>query len=78
METPGIRARLLAITYPDKLRRLLQKMLDKAEFLSLCGIQSIFKHHQSHPHVLTVNNNHYCVASEPAESKTALFGGNSN
>lgn len=79
MEIPGIRARrLLAIAYPDKLRRLLQKMLDEAEFLSPYGIRSVSKYHQSHPDVLTVNNNHYYVNYEPAESKTALFGGNSN
>lgn len=79
METPGIRARrFLAIAYPDKLRRLLQRILAQAEFLSPYGIRSVSKYHQSHPDVLTVNNNHYCVDYEPTEFKTALFGGNFN
>jgi hypothetical protein len=50
METPGIGAtRLLAIAYPDKLRRILRPMLDEAEFLSPYGIRSISKYHESHP-----------------------------
>lgn len=79
METPGVGAtRLLAIAYPDKLRRILRPMLDEAEFLSPYGIRSVSKYHQSHPYILTVNKQEYRVDYEPAESTIGMFGGNSN
>lgn len=79
METPGVGARrLLAIAYPNKLRRILSKMLDEAEFLSPYGIRSVSKYHASHPYILTVNGQEYRVDYEPAESSTGMFGGNSN
>lgn len=79
METPGIGAtRLLAIAYPDKLRRILRPMLDEAEFLSPYGIRSVSKYHESHPYILTVNKQEYRVDYEPAESTIGMFGGNSN
>ena len=70
--------RLLAITNEDKLRRILHKMLDEAEFLSPYGIRSVSKFHLEHPYVLTANGQEYRVDYEPAESTTGLFGGNSN
>ncbi len=79
METPGVGARrLLAIAYPDKLRRILEKMLDEQEFLSPYGIRSVSKAHQEHPYILKVNGQEYRVDYEAAESSTAMFGGNSN
>ena len=79
METPGIGARrLLAVVYPDKLRRVLQRMLDEAEFLSPYGIRSVSKVHSEHPYILTVDGQEYRVDYEPAESSSSMFGGNSN
>jgi len=52
METPGVGARrLLAIAYPDKLRRILQKMLDETEFLSPHGIRAVSKVHAEQPYI---------------------------
>ncbi len=79
METPGVGARrLLAIVGRDKLRRILEKMLDEEEFLSPYGIRAVSKFHQSHPYIFTINNQDYRVDYEPAESTSGLFGGNSN
>jgi hypothetical protein len=79
METPGIGARrLLAIVNRDKIRRILQKVLDENEFLSPYGIRSISKVHAQHPYIFTFNGQEYRVDYEPAESSTGLFGGNSN
>jgi hypothetical protein len=79
METPGMGARrLLAITYRAKLERILQRMLDTAEFLSPYGIRAISKHHETQPYTLHLDGHDYCVRYEPAESTTGLFGGNSN
>lgn len=79
METPGVGARrLLAIAYRDKLRRILEKMLDENEFLGSHGIRSVSKFHAAHPYVFEVNRQPYQVKYEPAESSSGLFGGNSN
>ncbi|MCC3416158.1 MULTISPECIES: glucosidase [unclassified Microcoleus] len=79
METPGMGARrLLAIAYRSKLQRILQRMLDEAEFFSPFGIRAISKYHQDHPYCLQLGGNDYFVRYEPAESSTGLFGGNSN
>ncbi|MEA5574698.1 MGH1-like glycoside hydrolase domain-containing protein [Calothrix sp. UHCC 0171] len=79
MQTNGVgERRLLAIAYRDKLRLILQKMLDESEFLSPYGIRSVSKFHQKHPYTMKVNGTEYRVDYQPAESTTGMFGGNSN
>lgn len=68
----------LSIVDPEKLKLILQKMLDETEFLSPYGIRAISKFHEKNPYILWVNGQQYQVEYEPAESKFALFGGNSN
>lgn len=70
--------RLLAIANPDKLRSLLQKMLNEAEFLSDYGIRSLSRCHANHPYTFTVDGTTHEVTYEPAESSNGMFGGNSN
>jgi hypothetical protein len=70
--------RLIALVPPDRLRAVLRRMLDTAEFLSDYGIRSLSKYHQAHPYSLEANGTSYSVDYEPAESRTPLFGGNSN
>jgi len=57
---------------------VLRYMLDEAEFLSPYGIRALSRFHRAHPYILTVDGTEHCVDYEPAESRTALFGGNSN
>jgi Glycosyl hydrolase family 63 C-terminal domain len=79
MQTIGIGARrLLAIVSRDKLRRILQKMLDETEFLGAYGIRALSKHHAEQPYTFDVNGAQFRVDYEPAESSSGLFGGNSN
>jgi hypothetical protein len=75
--THGVR-RLLSIVGPRKLARVLRYMLDEQEFLSPYGIRSLSKYHRDHPYVFVWNGQEYRVDYEPAESRTWLFGGNSN
>ena len=70
--------RLLAVVNEDRLRLLLQKMLDETEFLSDYGIRSVSKYHQEHPYTFATGDETYDVTYEPAESPTKMFGGNSN
>jgi hypothetical protein len=70
--------RLLATLDESKLRRVLARMLDEAEFLSPYGIRAVSRYHLEHPYIYQVGGNEYRVDYEPAESSTGLFGGNSN
>ena len=67
-----------ALVDRDRLRRILSRVLDEQEFLSPYGIRSLSKFHAQHPYVLHVAGAEYRVAYTPAESDTAMFGGNSN
>jgi hypothetical protein len=70
--------RLLSVLVQSRLVRVLQRMLDETEFLSPFGIRSISKFHERHPFVMQVDGMTHRVDYEPAESRTGLFGGNSN
>jgi len=79
MRTEGMgERRLLAITDERQLRSILRYMLDENEFLSPHGIRALSRYHRDHPYQLDVNGMEHRVDYEPAESRTGLFGGNSN
>ncbi|MFO0860516.1 MAG: glucosidase [Phycisphaerales bacterium] len=79
MVTPGPTGRLtLGLVREDQLRRMLAYMLDENEFLSPFGIRAVSKFHEKNPLHLHVDGQHYRLDYEPGESRTDLFGGNSN
>ncbi|TLN12054.1 glucosidase, partial [bacterium] len=69
---------ILAMVTPERLRRILTKMLDENEFLGPCGIRSLSKFHEQNPFIFHVQGQEYRVDYLPAESNTGMFGGNSN
>jgi hypothetical protein len=69
---------MLALVNPERLRRILARMLDENEFLSPFGIRSLSKFHQRHPYIFNVHGMVHRVDYLPAESNTGMFGGNSN
>jgi hypothetical protein len=76
---PGLgNRRLLALMRGRRMKRILRRMLDETEFLSDYGVRAISKHHERNPYVLHVNGMEHRVDYEPAESRSGLFGGNSN
>jgi len=69
---------LLSLLRGHRLKKLLRRALDEAEFLSAYGVRSLSKHHHEEPFVFTCHGMEYCVHYEPGESTSTLFGGNSN
>jgi hypothetical protein len=69
---------IAALVNPQRLRRILTRMLDEKEFLSPYGIRALSKYHDEHPYVFNVGGQDYRVNYLPAESDTGMFGGNSN
>jgi hypothetical protein len=79
METERLEGRrLLAMLGPERLRRILSVMLDENEFLSPHGIRSLSKYYEDHPYVAELGQFPLRVDYDPAESRSGLFGGNSN
>jgi hypothetical protein len=70
--------RLLAIVDPDRLRRILEYVLDESEFLSDHGLRALSRFHDEHPLELDIDGTVARLDYEPAESTSRLFGGNSN
>ncbi len=71
--------RLFAVVSAPRLRAMLRRMLDENEFLSPHGLRSMSRWHADHPFRLTVGGQLVGeVDYEPAESRSGLFGGNSN
>jgi hypothetical protein len=69
---------ILAVVSRDRLRRILERMLDEREFLSPFGIRALSRVHDTQPFVFRVHGDEYRVRYEPAESSSPMFGGNSN
>ena len=79
MQTRGRDNRLLlALVNKERLKRVLHIMLSENEFLSEYGIRALSKSHKLDPYFLMVNGTEYHVEYEPGESKSGMFGGNSN
>jgi hypothetical protein len=57
---------------------ILQKMLDENEFLSEHGIRSLSKLHKEHPWGMDVHGERHEVNYWPGDSRSGMFGGNSN
>ena len=68
---------LLSLLRGHRLKCLLRRALDAAEFLSPFGIRSLSKAH-TQPYTLDIDGGHYEIGYEPGEAEHTLFGGNSN
>ncbi|MFN2608459.1 MAG: glucosidase [Acidimicrobiales bacterium] len=74
----GNQGRLLSIVSPDRLVRILVRMLDDDEFLSPHGLRALSRYHRDHPFTIDLGGSTATCDYEPAESTVDLFGGNSN
>jgi hypothetical protein len=69
---------LLSLAGVGRLEKLFAKLFDESEFLSPHGLRALSAYHREHPYVLDVEGIQASIDYEPAESTTAMFGGNSN
>jgi len=70
---------LLSVPDPEQLTRILARVLDESEFLSPYGIRSLSACHRDHPLDEDLGNGVKAYLDyEPGESRTGMFGGNSN
>jgi hypothetical protein len=67
---------LVSVVSPDQLRRVLTTLFDEDAFLSPYGLRSISKRHET-PYTVPGMPG-ATIDYEPAESRTAMYGGNSN
>jgi hypothetical protein len=77
-ERDGGLGRLLSVANESQLRAMLTRMLDEEEFLSPHGLRALSRYHREHPFTLTIGGVESSVDYEPGESRSGLFGGNSN
>ncbi len=73
---PG-EALMLSLASRDGLVRLLGRMFDEAEFLSPFGVRSLSAAYRD-PYTAVVEGQELTIDYEPGESRSGLFGGNSN
>ncbi len=70
--------RLASVLNETRLRRVLAKLLDEAEFFGPYGVRALSRYHADHPFVMNVGGHEYRVDYLPGESDSGMFGGNSN
>ena len=76
MAQPG--RQLLSVVDTVQLARVLSRLLDESEFLSRHGLRALSAYHRDHPLAISVEGASAMVDYEPGDSKSGLFGGNSN
>ncbi len=69
---------MLSLVDENRLRRVLTRLLDEGEFLGPYGVRSLSKYHEAHPYVFQADGTTRTVDYNPGESRSGLFGGNSN
>ena len=69
---------LFAVVRPERLRQMLEHVLDPTELLSDYGIRSMSARYRDQPYTFDVGDQQYTVPYWPAESRNRMFGGNSN
>ncbi len=72
-------SRLMSLLRGHRMKCLLGRLLDPNEFLSPYGARALSRYHKDHPYIFDLQNGETLqVGYEPAESRSGLFGGNSN
>ncbi|MFI5042528.1 MAG: glucosidase, partial [Acidimicrobiales bacterium] len=75
---PGQERMLFSVVAPDHLERILREVFAEEAFLSPFGLRSLSRRHLAEPVRLPIDGGVAVVDYEPAESRSDMFGGNSN
>jgi hypothetical protein len=70
--------RLLSLLRGFRLKSLLARVLDEAEFLSPHGVRAVSQVYREQPYEFALDGNTFRLTYTPAESESGMFGGNSN
>jgi hypothetical protein len=78
-EEHGERSEILMSLLPkERLKFLLQRILNESEFLSDYGIRALSKYHEKNPYTVNINGQNFTIQYDPGDSTSDFFGGNSN
>jgi hypothetical protein len=69
---------LLSLIQQDRLKNILEHLLDEEKFLSPGGIRALSKFHETNPYSVTIDEVEYKIRYDPGDATSNLFGGNSN
>jgi hypothetical protein len=69
---------LLSLIQKDRLKDILEHLLNEEEFLSPGGIRALSKYHEKNPYTVNIDNIEYSIRYDPGDSTSNFFGGNSN
>jgi hypothetical protein len=69
---------LLGVVGVEPLLSLFKNLFDESSFLSPYGLRAVSKYHLEHPFEIEFDGQRSMIDYEPAESTSAMFGGNSN
>ena len=69
---------LLSLLRGHRMKMVVKRMFDEAEFLSDYGIRSLSKFHKDNPYKFNLHGEIMAVNYTPAESDLSIMGGNSN
>lgn len=73
-----LQATMLSLVDKERLKDLLEKLLDETEFLSEGGIRALSKFYEKNPYTIDFGGTSYCIQYDPGDSTSDMFGGNSN
>jgi hypothetical protein len=76
--SPELSGAFVSIVDPDRLIRIMREVFRSDTFLSDHGLRSLSREHLEHPFRLEADGVVASVGYEPAESRSGLYGGNSN
>jgi hypothetical protein len=74
----GRQRMLFSVVAPERLAKILATVFDEAAFLSPHGLRSLSARYRDHPFRIDVEGVSATVDYEPAESRSGMYGGNSN
>ncbi|MEO8721064.1 MAG: glucosidase [Ginsengibacter sp.] len=69
---------LLSLVPQERLKNILEHLLNEEQFLSPGGIRALSKFHEKNHYAITLENIEYSIQYDPGDSVSDLFGGNSN